>query len=329
MKHFITLLVFIFSFVFWGNNLKAQCVITSASCGYTVRVNITPIAIIPSATPCPFGYNYNVRFNYTLIVTGVNTCFNGTIGVQPQIICSGQNNGYFTITVPAPTVGAASTSTTYTGTLTTSTNPFRSITDCATATPTSLGCNSLQITVFGPGIPTTTITCAAGPLAIGLTNFSAAAQENISLLKWNTSYETNNKTFVIEHSKDGINFSTVGEVKGKGNSSYTSTYSFTHYNPINGKNYYRLKSIDVDGKFSYSVVVVTLNEFSATGLSVYPRVTKNNFIIQTATNEPIQLFNICGQLIKFLKMGENNIMDLPAGLYIVKQGIKTVKLIKE
>ena len=127
---------------------SAQCTISSSGCGgYTVQVSITPTTIVTSSATCPFGYNYNVTFNYSITVSGSNTCWNGNIGIQPQIFCNSQNNGYYTINVPAPTVGVPSTNT-YTGTLTTTTNPYNSNTDCTSATPLSLNCNSTNITIF-------------------------------------------------------------------------------------------------------------------------------------------------------------------------------------
>jgi hypothetical protein len=147
----------------------AQCTIPSSGCGgYTVQVTITPTAIVPSSMTCPFGFNYNVTFDYSITVSGANTCFNGNIGIQPQIFCNSQNNGYFTINVPAPLVGTPSTNT-YTGTLTTTTNPFSGGTNCATANPLNMNCNSIDVTIFGPGISTTTVSCTppANSIATG------------------------------------------------------------------------------------------------------------------------------------------------------------------
>jgi hypothetical protein len=154
--------------------VHAQCTIPSSSCGgYTVQVTITPTSIVPSSMSCGPGYNYNVTFNYSITVSGANTCYNGNIGIQPQIFCNSQNNGYYTINVPAPTVGTPSTNT-YTGTLTTTTNPWRPVSDCASATPASLNCNSIDLTIFGPGISTTTVNCTTPSTSISTGAISGA-----------------------------------------------------------------------------------------------------------------------------------------------------------
>jgi len=95
---------------------NAQCLVKATGCGeYTVNISFNPIDIVPSTTNCPFGYNYNVQFSYSVTVSGVNTCSNGNIGIQPQITCDRQSNGNFDFSVPAPIVGNPSTSVTYTG----------------------------------------------------------------------------------------------------------------------------------------------------------------------------------------------------------------------
>jgi hypothetical protein len=160
MKTNLLKLLFTFSLLMSQHFASAQCTINSSGCGgYTVQVSITPTLIVPSSMSCPFGYNYNVTFDYSITVSGANTCFNGNIGIQPQIFCNSQNNGYFTISVPAPIVGTPSTIN-YTGTLTTTTNPYSPGTDCATATPLTMNCNSIDVTIFGPGISTTTVNCS-------------------------------------------------------------------------------------------------------------------------------------------------------------------------
>jgi len=160
--------------IFISVKSQSQCLVSSSGCGgYTVQVSITPTSIVPSSLTCPFGYNYNVTFNYSITVSGANNCFNGNIGVQPQIFCNSQNNGYYTILVPAPTVGTPSTNT-YTGTLTTTTNPYNSATDCGSSTVSSLNCNSIDITIYGPGINATTINCNNPNNTIATANISGS-----------------------------------------------------------------------------------------------------------------------------------------------------------
>lgn len=73
------------------------------------------------------------------------------------------------------------------------------------------------------------------------------------MLNWKTSSEINAVYFEIQRSADGINFTGVGNKNASGNSADTKIYQYT--DPIGnstGNIYYRLKTVDVDGKFTYS-----------------------------------------------------------------------------
>jgi hypothetical protein len=93
------------------------------------------------------------------------------------------------------------------------------------------------------------------PLPVSLLYFTVTKQPNqSSLLQWKTGFEKNNDYFEIERSIDGIHFETIGTVKGAGNSATSLSYSFTDENPSPDINYYRLKQIDLDRRYEYSVI---------------------------------------------------------------------------
>jgi hypothetical protein len=93
------------------------------------------------------------------------------------------------------------------------------------------------------------------PLPIVLLSFNATKlNEHTSLITWETISEKDNEYFLIERSIDGINFETIGKVKGAINSSSLIAYSFIDENPALGVNYYRLKQVDLDTKSSYSSI---------------------------------------------------------------------------
>jgi hypothetical protein len=101
-------------------------------------------------------------------------------------------------------------------------------------------------------------------LPVKLSDFKAHVFDNEVNLTWQTSFENNASRFIVEHSLDGIHFTSLGSVTAKGNSNTTSNYSYQHSAPASGRHYYRLKQVDKDDKFSYSTIVhvlVTSNEF--------------------------------------------------------------------
>jgi hypothetical protein len=85
-------------------------------------------------------------------------------------------------------------------------------------------------------------------------SFTAEALGSSVMLDWATASESNNAYFSIEHSFDGNTYQEVGTLEGVGNTTEISTYSFEHTAPAIGKNYYRIRQVDVNGKSSYSTI---------------------------------------------------------------------------
>lgn len=86
-------------------------------------------------------------------------------------------------------------------------------------------------------------------LPIELMEFNVSFSEDGNKIIWITASEINNDYFTLERSTDGINFYTITQVKGAGNSTTTIEYSYIDRNPENGVNYYRLSQTDFDGNF--------------------------------------------------------------------------------
>lgn len=97
-------------------------------------------------------------------------------------------------------------------------------------------------------------------LPLQLVSFSATSQAGGNLLKWTTASETNNDYFTIERAADGINFSAVANIDGKGTCTTISDYSFFDNKCNTGLNYYRLRQTDFDGTCTWSKVVTVEQE---------------------------------------------------------------------
>jgi hypothetical protein len=94
-----------------------------------------------------------------------------------------------------------------------------------------------------------------GALPIELLYFSGIQSDNSVTLNWATASEENFDKFIIQRSADGKSFFPIAEIEGAGNSKIKLTYDYTDQSPVAGESYYRLKSVDLDGKFEYSKVV--------------------------------------------------------------------------
>ena len=76
-------------------------------------------------------------------------------------------------------------------------------------------------------------------------------KENITIL-WETIDEKDVNSFDIEVSDNGLDFIKVGELKAY--NSFNNHYQFTHSNINSIIQYYRIKQIDLDNKFTYSPI---------------------------------------------------------------------------
>ncbi len=97
-------------------------------------------------------------------------------------------------------------------------------------------------------------------LPVELVNFSAKyiAEENKVKLNWSTAKEWENSRFEIERSVGNISdFEKIGEVSGMGWKETITEYEYldTKLPLIGGNVYYRLKQVDINGKYSLSKVM--------------------------------------------------------------------------
>ncbi len=89
------------------------------------------------------------------------------------------------------------------------------------------------------------------------------------VLEWTTEVEIVTDKFIIEHSRNGRQYTALGEVKAKGGS-FTTDYKFIDDSPLFGENYYRLKILDLDGSFDYSNIRLVRSTVVESTLSIFP-----------------------------------------------------------
>ncbi|MDP9040799.1 MAG: T9SS type A sorting domain-containing protein, partial [Bacteroidota bacterium] len=147
---------------------------------------------------------------------------------------------------------------------------------------------------------------------------------NETLLKWSTSLEERTAYFDVQYSADGKQFSSVSSVYAKGES---SSYSYTHCCPAAGNNYYRLKMVDQDGKFSFSEIVSVKMEEGKSGVTIFPNPSSDVFVIRfpvSKKEDAIRIMNSNGTVLKFYDIPEGSseklisLKGMPAGIYLAQ-----------
>jgi hypothetical protein len=194
---------------------------------------------------------------------------------------------------------------------------------------------------FGIGNPG-----SGAPLPIELLSFVGQFNGQYVELSWLTANELQNKGFEIERSIDGVNFEKIGFVAGKGNSQERQIYAFPdhHYNTNHYIHYYRLKQIDFNGSFQYSLIVqVKINKVRP-NFTVQPNPFDKEIVLQfnkeIESDVFLKLIDVTGREIYRNNLNGQNktkfdisVPSLPAGiyfLYVQVEGIAyTVKVIKE
>ena len=161
------------------------------------------------------------------------------------------------------------------------------------------------------------------PLPLNLLSFKASRllNPNKSKLEWTTDNEVNTSHFEIQRSFNGINFTAIGNVIAK-NSSGINNYLFTDSTPVTGANFYRLKQIDNDQKFTISNTVL-VNFGNAKNMLLYPTVVQNNFVIHgSKAKDNVQIIDGAGRLVQQITLTQSNqsinVKHLPNGIYWVK-----------
>ncbi|WP_017259344.1 hypothetical protein [Pedobacter arcticus] len=166
------------------------------------------------------------------------------------------------------------------------------------------------------------------PLPVKLVSFQGKLDKaNGITLSWSTASEQNNAYFELQKSNDGINWSLLQTITGKGNSDQLLIYSYADVSPFNGNNYYLLKQVDFNGKSSLTAPInVNFNLSQVNKLSAYYNngalaITAQGF---TNGNGQIVVRNLNGQVITSqdvnLVNGVNEFavpVNLQSGLYVL------------
>ncbi len=130
-----------------------------------------------------------------------------------------------------------------------------------------------------------------------MTSFRAVLNKAAVDVKWVTATEENVRHFEVQRSADGAQFNTIGLVQpGR------SGYQFKDNAPLTGNNYYRIKTVDLDGEVDYSpIVMVNVKNENSIITSIYPN-PGNGSTVNIALKGVVK--RQCKYTVNWIKWGE-------------------------
>jgi len=162
-------------------------------------------------------------------------------------------------------------------------------------------------------------------LPVTIKYFTAWKRADANRLTWLTTSEKSFSHFEIEKSTDAVNFIRIATIAAKGRDNEGASYSYDD-NEIKTVQYYRLKYVDLDGKYSYSNIIKVNRDDVTTKVVFNNRITDMlalRIIDMPVNNLSIRIIDNSGRAIKTqnvkINAGENsfnlNTGSIPSGFY--------------
>ena len=152
-------------------------------------------------------------------------------------------------------------------------------------------------------------------LPLDFVGFKAQNTKTGTQLNWEVDNVVNNSHFEILKGNNPDEFQSIGrleEVNGQ------KHYQFLDRQITNQTVYYKLKQVDLDGKFSFSKIVSVKSSLDFEPLVIYPNPVGQSETFTIESEQGYQIFNSKGMLLK--SGTEKTIkMDLEKGVYFIKQ----------
>ena len=167
------------------------------------------------------------------------------------------------------------------------------------------------------------------PLPIELVKFDVSLMNNdLVALDWQTASEINTDYYIVQRSTDGTHWEDINTTPAEGNSNIPSFYHVTDQNPPSGIIYYRLKEIDIGGRFTFSKIEeieILQSKIQTAFLYPNPSTTVTHIKIPYSKQlEALFIYDAQGKQVKHIQHPtHSNLIDiqvnsLPQGSYWIK-----------
>ncbi|MEL6696853.1 MAG: PQQ-dependent sugar dehydrogenase [Bacteroidota bacterium] len=132
-------------------------------------------------------------------------------------------------------------------------------------------------------------------------SFDGRAEGSEVWLDWQTASEIQSDYFEVERAPESMNFEPIGRVAAKGTSQAVVGYQFIDPAPYVGKNYYRLRQVDLDGNYTTTQSVEVI--FDQERWQVFPNPVRSsetlNLLVHSTEGGQIhiQMWGIKGEKV--------------------------------
>ena len=175
--------------------------------------------------------------------------------------------------------------------------------------------------------------------------FTADVRNGQAKLQWQVEDVVNNHHFDVEHSIDGVHYfvkGSVGNGAGTVANSGLASYLFSDATLSSGTNFYRIKQVDVDGKFTYSKTLQLKIDLRNQGLRLLSNPASSDLVLMNGDQQRLlrlQVTDMAGRILidKPLQSTATavttRIGSLKPGNYLLKvrsmNGVVTIPWIKQ
>jgi hypothetical protein len=168
------------------------------------------------------------------------------------------------------------------------------------------------------------------PLPLHWVSFTGQVEGGLVQLKWKTENSVNNDHFEIERSTGNSDFSVIGVLSDKDGidiAAGSSLYNFIDISPSKGNDFYRIKQVDKDGKYSWSSILSFSPGNASARIHLKTNPVANELILVNNDRifiQRIQIMDISGRvLIDQAPYSSNpllqiNTSPIPPGYYLLR-----------
>ena len=167
--------------------------------------------------------------------------------------------------------------------------------------------------------------------------------KNQVLLTWEVTDQVDNKGFSIQYSRDQKKWDEVTFIDSKSSGGNSEKYSYIYTGILSSENYFRIKQVDIDGKFSYSQVKSLRSSKQVSSVEsnvvIYPNPVRDvmNITNLESSNYTARIVDMSGRVIKSFVMrnGQNqvDVAGLKSGIYFISMNdmngkVNNAKMVK-